>query len=458
MEKVLNALPARLSDVISQLLSGTDDAARSQRGALMAFAIRIASAAIAFLSQVLLARWMGTYEFGVYTYIWVWLCVIGVLAPLGTSTTVVRFIPEYLEHGKAALARGFLRFGRLVSVGFGLTAAIIGALVLLAAPDLIPEHYHRPLAFMLLCLPGFALVEFMDGIGRARGRMDLALIPGYILRPLLLLIVVAMFALASSVSPNAEIAVAALVFATWTAALVQYLLQRRHNGGDLLSGSRSYDARHWVIVSAPVLLMESFALIMMNFDILVLEFFVEPDQIAIYFAAIRTISLVAFVQFAVSASIMSRFASAHARHDANALGQLLNAARKWTFVPSAIGLAMLLALGKPILWLFGPEFVSGYPVMFILAIGILARAAAGPAQGLLVVTGRQNITAAVMVAAVVLNAILNLTLIPRFGLLGAAAATASAFVLEAVVLSIVANQVTARPNPHGTTADDTPAE
>ena len=171
MDRVLNALPDRLSDILSRLLSGTDDATRSQRGALLAFAIRVASAALAFLSQVLLARWMGTYEFGIYTYIWVWLCVIGVLAPLGTSTTVVRYLPEYLEHGKATLARGFLRFGRLVSAGSGLFAAIVGAVLLLAAPDLIPEHYHKPFALMLLCLPGFALVEFMDGFGRAKGRI-----------------------------------------------------------------------------------------------------------------------------------------------------------------------------------------------------------------------------------------------------------------------------------------------
>jgi O-antigen/teichoic acid export membrane protein len=83
--------------------------------------------------------------------------------------------------------------------------------------------------------------------------------------------------------------------------------------------------------------------------------------------------------------------------------------------------------------------------MFVLAIGILARAAAGPAQGLLVVTGHQNTTAAVMFISVVLNAGLNLALIPRFGLLGAAAATASAFALEALVLSLAANRIVARP-------------
>ena len=32
---------------------------------------------------------------------------------------------------------------------------------------------------------------------------------------------------------------------------------------------------------------------------------------------------------------------------------------------------MLLALGKPLLWLFGPQFVDGYDIMFIAAIGLV---------------------------------------------------------------------------------------
>ena len=33
-------------------------------------------------------------------------------------------------------------------------------------------------------------------------------------------------------------------------------------------------------------------------------------------------------------------------------------------------IALILAFGKPILWLFGPDFQAGYPLMFILAIAL----------------------------------------------------------------------------------------
>ena len=459
MDKVLNALPGSLAGPIGRLLSGKDDDARSQRGALMAFAIRIASAAIAFLSQILLARWMGTFEYGVFTYIWVWLYVLATLAPLGTSTAVVRFIPEYIEHGKQALARGFLRFGRQVSIGIGILVLLVGASLLAFTDDVIPPHYRVPMLLALVCLPGFASIEFMDGIGRARGWMHLALVPGYILRPLLLLLLIAIAALAG-LSRSAETAVSALIIATWVAATVQYFLQHRRLSKELIGTKPAYNLRPWIAVSLPTMLLESFSLIMLNFDILVLELFVTPDQIAIYFAAMRTISLISFVHFAVAAAMMSRFATAYATQDFASIRSLLHQARIWTFVPSLAGAVFLLAAGKPMLWLFGPEFTAGYPVMFILAAGLLARAAAGPAQSLLVVTGHQNITAVVLCGSVLLNCILNLVLIPRYGLSGAATATACAFALESLILFTVARRATEANCNHQVkeAANGTPAE
>ena len=56
---------------------------------------------------------------------------------------------------------------------------------------------------------------------------------------------------------------------------------------------------------------------------------------------------------------------------------------------------MLLAFGKPILALFGAQFTAGYHLMFILAVGLLARAAIGPMERFLNVIGEQRICALV---------------------------------------------------------------
>ena len=80
------------------------DRAVAQRNAGSAFLIRSASAGIIYLTQVLLARWMGRFEFGVYVYAWAWVGFLGMWAAGGTVPAAQRFIPEYCARRRRARA------------------------------------------------------------------------------------------------------------------------------------------------------------------------------------------------------------------------------------------------------------------------------------------------------------------------------------------------------------------
>jgi O-antigen/teichoic acid export membrane protein len=96
--------------------------------------------------------------------------------------------------------------------------------------------------------------------------------------------------------------------------------------------------------------------------------------------------------------------------------------------------AFLLVVGKPLLLLFGPSFGAGYPLLYILSAGILVRASIGPAETLLTMAGQQGVTAIVYTATFAFNVTLNIVLIPRFGLTGAAMATSLSLVAETIAL------------------------
>ena len=87
----------------------------AQRFAGTAFLIRVASAAVVFLSQILLARWMGSFEFGTYVYVWTWVLLVGDIVHLGVPLTAQRFIPEYTQRGSLDELRGFLIGSRWIT-------------------------------------------------------------------------------------------------------------------------------------------------------------------------------------------------------------------------------------------------------------------------------------------------------------------------------------------------------
>jgi O-antigen/teichoic acid export membrane protein len=72
-------------------------------------------------------------------------------------------------------------------------------------------------------------------------------------------------------------------------------------------------------------------------------------------------------------------------------------------------------------------------VMLVLAVGFLARAAVGPAELLLNMLGEQRSCAAILVLAAAADIALGLILVPHYGIVGAAIATASALIGAAIL-------------------------
>ncbi|RMF02402.1 MAG: lipopolysaccharide biosynthesis protein [Alphaproteobacteria bacterium] len=433
-------MPGRLrayADGLLAILRGTDERAVTQRGALIAFAIRVAGAGLAYLSQALLARWMGSFEYGIFVFVWVWVLVLGGLAPLGLSTACVRFVAEYRETGRLALLRGLLLGSRAMTVACAtvMMFAALGLLHLFA--DSLTGYYWLPAFLILFCLPIYALVDVQEGICRGYSWITLALAPQYVLRPLLLLALL-LGAGAIGYQLSAVTAAVCAVIAYWATGMLQLFLLERNVARDMPPGERAYDLRLWITTALPLLLVIGFELLLQNTDILVLSRYLEPQQVAVYFAALKTIGLMSFVHFAVGTAAGRHFSAYKAQGDGERLAEAVRDSVRWTFWPSLAGAVLLLALGRPLLWLFGPEFVEGYPVMFILVIGFLVRAAMGPAEYVLNMLGEQNRCAAVLSLAALTNVALNFALVPHFGIYGAASATAVSVGGASIAMLLVA--------------------
>ncbi|THF55028.1 lipopolysaccharide biosynthesis protein [Ollibium composti] len=428
------ALRARpLLGRIDAVLSGADARGEAGRMSVIAFVVRIVSAVIAFASQVLMARWMGSFEYGIMVLVWTTMIIVGGLSCLGFHASVVRFIPEYRQHGRLAELRGVLVSSRLFVLTISSVFALVGGLGVWLSSGWIESYYVVPFVLGITCLPMVALSDLLQGIARAHSWALSALLPTYIVRPLLILALMALM-LATGFAPDARTGILAAIAATYATSLGQLLgLTRRIDAG-LPRGPTTIRFGHWFAVSLPIFLVESFFFLLTNADVLMVGFYLKPDDVGIYFATVKTLALVHFVYFAVKAGAATRYAE-FTHGEPEKLAAFARETVSWTFWPSLAMAAAVLTLGEPMLSLFGPGFAAGYPLLFLLVLGVVARAAVGPCESLLTMSGNQNICAAVYAIALVLNIGLTIVLIPQFQLWGAAASTTLAMVFEAAALS-----------------------
>src|SRR6202051_4509563 len=137
-------LRAMIGGLLGRFLGGTSEASVTRRLAGTIFIIRVVSAALAYLSQILLARWMGGSDYGVYVYVWTWVLLLGSMMDFGISASAQKIIPEYRTRGEHALLRGFLSGSRWMTfVVSSMVSLLLAGLITLLAPriaagDIVP--------------------------------------------------------------------------------------------------------------------------------------------------------------------------------------------------------------------------------------------------------------------------------------------------------------------------------
>jgi O-antigen/teichoic acid export membrane protein len=419
------------------------EAARARETRMMALAgvgARVVNAGVVFLTQILFARVLGVAEFGAFATANTLFLLAGGIATFGLVVAPQRFWPELEARADRPGLRGLARFCMVAPLMLGSGLAALGAGLILLFGERLGEAAMSAGLIAMVVVPAQASLDVVEGIALARAWKGLAYGVAFVLRPLL---VPAAFigALAFGVAADARHAVATLAAATWLSAAVLIVLIWLKLRRELGAGPARMEPGPWLRAVIPVMLVDGAFMLMTCADILLLTLMRDDAEVGVYAAAARLVALVAFVHSGLTWASGHHFSALHQAGDRAGLAAYAARTTRWTFLPS-LAAAGLVALAAPFaLMLFGKGFEGGGTVTALLLLGLLARAAVGPAEQLLIMTDNQMAAAYAYAWAFVLNVGLGLALIPQWGGAGAALATALAY---AAAAAIVAREVRLR--------------
>lgn len=182
-------------------------------------------------------------------------------------------------------------------------------------------------------------------------------------------------------------------------------------------------------------LLAGAALINNHADVIMLGLFRPAEDIGVYRVSSQGAALVPVGLQIVNVVFAPRIAAAFARNDREGLQRLVSTGARLVLALGApLALIFILFGGEIAGWLFGAEFARAKIALAILSVGFLMNIATGPVGLVLRMTKNEKYSSRVMAAAAVANIVLNLLLIPAYGIEGAATATAISLAASHIVL------------------------
>jgi len=411
------------------------DFAHLRRGALTMSAIAIGGYLVGYAFNLGLTRFLDPEGYGDVKIAFSFAHFCGLAVLLGGDRAAPMVLSPRMERGETRQVWEYLRF----YLG---TAALLGGVLIAVTWTASALHVgssdpldHHPLAWVVVAVPINAAAAMISRTVQSARRPVQAIVPWRLGLPLLQLslfgVVVALRGRLTAFEAVLISVVAIGVLTPW-----QWYRVRRLGLVELERDPDFRDARGWLGTSLPMMGSFLVAMALSESDLYFLELLGDEAEVGHYAAAAMAahfvpliqVTLVGLIAPMVRPAIEAGADSSRARYQQGLklmLGLL-------------IPIALLLALfGEQILALFGPRYRVGHTVLQLLIAGNFAWAVSALSALWLQYRGRAGAVLAISIATLVADSGLNLLLIPRYGMAGAAGATALTLTAATVAILVV---------------------
>lgn len=399
------------------------------RSGLLSFAIIMAGSVLQFVMFSLSARVLGPHDFGFFAFVFNVTSFLSVAGVLGQEKLITRLWSEYSGNGRADEALEALAFTAWNAAG--------GAVVISAGVALVGWLLGYPVEILVAAAALTGVQVILTFISHAaRPIAGLAAGAGLFEITWRVLTIIGLLAVYFTQTDIDTPELTSLLAASMAVSIMLQLALMRHavSFRALLRTAAKGNAEWWqrsakMWASAILEAATQFA------DVIIIGLVFDFVSAGAYFAATRIASALHRVSLGAYNLAGTRISLLYYHRSRAELRAFIQSLSTQTTALALAGFVGLVIVGKPLLAVFGADYVSEYWTLLIVASGALVTAVFCIAPQMLLQTGHEGIYLSVLAVGLVSRLALLAVLIQEFGTIGAAIAVVIVNIATSITLN-----------------------
>jgi len=421
---------------IASVLIGMKESTKFAFDISWVFVSQIVTLGSGFLLNILLSRWLGPGDFGLYTLTLTLFTISTLVAGLGIPETVVKFVADYKtdrERRDAVVTAGVVNALLLGTVaGFILFLFAGEVATLFSIPEL--SGLVRIAAFAVpLSILNTTLLGLLNGLREMRSYSF-----RFIIRSLLLVMLAAAFILMGFGPVGAVTAL--LLTEVGTLAFVAMVVRPHFRPSTL---NHRETTKKMLAFGSRIFIASAVYLVNTYTDTILIGYLLTETDVGRYAVAVA-IARVAFLSLPGSISTVNypAISEYYSKGLTDAVEAVISRSVRYSLALLSMTGLLLICLAGPIIeFLFGPAYLPAVPAFIVLVYGMIVFGAVSSVGPSLSAMNRPGLSSKVNILVAGVNVVLDLMLIPLFGITGAAAGTAVSCTLLAVLILYILHRV-----------------
>ncbi|HLC31666.1 MAG TPA: flippase [Candidatus Nanoarchaeia archaeon] len=395
---------------------------------------------VTYLYRIYIFRFFGPEEYGLFSLSLSIISIVVTLSALGFSEGIIRYISIYRKNKNFKKIKAIYLWSIFLS---GILSVLAGLLVLVFAPSIANGFFHNDklvlyLRIFSICVPFLVIGNLWLSLLRSFERIGAYSFLVNVVQngsKLAALIIFSLIGLRATAVPFSFLLGTMLIF------VLSYSYSKRFVRLIVSSGTKSRKIEREGLSSYlhycwPIIFLTVVNSLFMWADSFVIGYYMDVSSVGYYSVAFSIVAL-----FGIGADIFMQLffpliAREYGQGNRKLTEETSKQVTKWIFIIN-LPLFILIVLfpGAIINLLFGKESLIAVAPLRILAIGGFFSSILVLQTTLLSIKGKSRLILFNLLSTTLLNTILNIILVPRFGLLGAASATSFIWILLTVVVA-----------------------